>query len=318
VDDIVDPIRDLEVITEELRLKVKVWLESEKDIRLGDWKAAEIEILNVFQLLTAKPVVYMRTFQMADGWMSKPIWNPVHRDGTVIIKKDEAYFQTLLRIVEEILGLYCSYETDITLKSSTFCIETYVLVISSRKEVGTYLGFPVFSVMSMKFLSCNEDLRNLTNQQVRLQLFQLTWLNAHLTKIWSYVDEAASDLIKANLEPVLKQYRPTVLSSLTFFKLTLGTAAPQFTGSNVKEEAFSRKDILEKINKWSSAREEETWIIIDIMTNGTVFFDIFQAYTWHAHSTAYRIIIDIILEKDDPHKTKRGDAPLRNKLDTRA
>lgn len=40
-------------------LQVKTWLESEKDVRLGDWKAAEIEILNGFQLLTAKPVVYL-------------------------------------------------------------------------------------------------------------------------------------------------------------------------------------------------------------------------------------------------------------------
>nr|GEY35678.1 Obg-like ATPase 1 [Tanacetum cinerariifolium] len=39
--------------------QVKAWLESEKDIRLGDSKAAEIEILNVFQLLTAKPVIYL-------------------------------------------------------------------------------------------------------------------------------------------------------------------------------------------------------------------------------------------------------------------
>ncbi|GJR89359.1 paired amphipathic helix protein Sin3-like protein 2 isoform X3 [Tanacetum coccineum] len=42
---------------------VKTWLESEKDIRLGDWKAVEIEILNVFQLLTAKPVVYLESRQ---------------------------------------------------------------------------------------------------------------------------------------------------------------------------------------------------------------------------------------------------------------
>ncbi|KAI3744037.1 hypothetical protein L1987_57109 [Smallanthus sonchifolius] len=92
VDDSVDPVRDLEVITAELRLKdiefmerriedleksmkrsndkqlkiehevclkVKTWLESGKDVRLGDWKAAEVEILNTFQLLTAKPVVYL-------------------------------------------------------------------------------------------------------------------------------------------------------------------------------------------------------------------------------------------------------------------
>ncbi|KAF9673164.1 hypothetical protein SADUNF_Sadunf11G0120100 [Salix dunnii] len=92
VDDIVDPVRDLEVISAELRLKdiefierriedveksmkrsndkqlkielelcqkVKAWLEEEKDVRLGEWKAADIEILNTFQLLTAKPVVYL-------------------------------------------------------------------------------------------------------------------------------------------------------------------------------------------------------------------------------------------------------------------
>ncbi|KAK3018042.1 hypothetical protein RJ639_004532 [Escallonia herrerae] len=44
---------------------------------------------------------------------------------------------------------------------------TYVLAITSRKEVGSYLGFPVFRVVSMKFLSCNEGLRQLTSQEVR-------------------------------------------------------------------------------------------------------------------------------------------------------
>lgn len=40
-------------------LQVKAWLEDGKDVRLGDWKAADIEILNTFQLLTAKSVVYL-------------------------------------------------------------------------------------------------------------------------------------------------------------------------------------------------------------------------------------------------------------------
>ncbi|GJS25733.1 calcium-dependent lipid-binding family protein [Tanacetum coccineum] len=62
---------------------------------------------------------------------------------------------------------------------------------------------------------------------------QLTWLNSHLTKIWPHVNEAASELIKANVEPVLDQYRPIVLYSLTFSKLTLGTVAPQFTSGGV-------------------------------------------------------------------------------------
>ncbi|CAA6668078.1 unnamed protein product [Spirodela intermedia] len=84
VDDSVDPVRDLEIITEELRLKLedleksmkrsndkqlkieheccekfKAWVTDGKDIRLGDWKTAEVEVLNTFQLLTAKPVIYL-------------------------------------------------------------------------------------------------------------------------------------------------------------------------------------------------------------------------------------------------------------------
>lgn len=46
-------------------LQVKAVLEEGKDVRLGDWKAADIEILNSFQLLTAKPVVYLVTFSLS-------------------------------------------------------------------------------------------------------------------------------------------------------------------------------------------------------------------------------------------------------------
>ncbi|KAL6520903.1 Phosphoinositide phosphatase sac8 [Orobanche gracilis] len=53
---------------------------------------------------------------------------------------------------------------------------TYVLVITSRKEVGTYLGFPVFRVTSLKFLSCNEASRFLTNQEKRDEDYFMTLL----------------------------------------------------------------------------------------------------------------------------------------------
>ncbi|KAJ8434980.1 hypothetical protein Cgig2_027823 [Carnegiea gigantea] len=68
------------------------------------------------------------------------------------------------------------------------------------------------------------------------QYQKLTWLNAHLDKIWPYVDEAASELIRESVEPVLEQYRPIILSSLKFSKLTLGTVAPQFTGVAIIED----------------------------------------------------------------------------------
>ncbi|CAH8354456.1 unnamed protein product [Eruca vesicaria subsp. sativa] len=44
---------------------------------------------------------------------------------------------------------------------------------------------------------------------------------------------AASELIRASVEPVLEQYRPAVVASLTFSKLTLGTVAPQFTVDSI-------------------------------------------------------------------------------------
>ncbi|XP_022636023.1 synaptotagmin-4 [Vigna radiata var. radiata] len=65
---------------------------------------------------------------------------------------------------------------------------------------------------------------------------KLNWLNVQLRRIWPHVDEAVSELIKTNVEPILEQYRPVVLASLSFSKLTLGTVAPQFTGVTILEE----------------------------------------------------------------------------------
>ncbi|XP_062166723.1 phosphoinositide phosphatase SAC8 [Alnus glutinosa] len=53
---------------------------------------------------------------------------------------------------------------------------TYVLVITSRKDVGAFLGFPVFRVMSMKFLCCNEALRFSTYQEKRDEAYFRTLL----------------------------------------------------------------------------------------------------------------------------------------------
>lgn len=64
---------------------------------------------------------------------------------------------------------------------------------------------------------------------------KLTWLNQHLEKIWPYVNEAASELIRNSVEPTLEAYRPIILASLKFSKLTLGTVAPKFTGVSIIE-----------------------------------------------------------------------------------
>lgn len=59
------------------------------------------------------------------------------------------------------------------------------------------------------------------------------WMEQSFILFFNCLDlvlQAASDLIKASVEPVLEQYRPVILSSLKFSKFTLGTVAPQFTG----------------------------------------------------------------------------------------
>ncbi|XXG44491.1 hypothetical protein AAC387_Pa01g4281 [Persea americana] len=53
---------------------------------------------------------------------------------------------------------------------------TYVLVITSCKEVGTYLGFPIFRVMSLKFLACNKALELSTSEEKRDEAYFMSLL----------------------------------------------------------------------------------------------------------------------------------------------
>ncbi|XP_043726176.1 phosphoinositide phosphatase SAC8 isoform X4 [Telopea speciosissima] len=53
---------------------------------------------------------------------------------------------------------------------------TYVLIITSRTEAGTYLGFPIFRITAMKFLSCNEALKLSTSQEKRDEAYFMSLL----------------------------------------------------------------------------------------------------------------------------------------------
>lgn len=52
----------------------------------------------------------------------------------------------------------------------------HILVITSRKEVGSFLGFPVFRVISMKFLSCNDASKQLTSGEKKDESYFMTLL----------------------------------------------------------------------------------------------------------------------------------------------
>uniref|UniRef100_A0A7N0VMC2 Uncharacterized protein n=1 Tax=Kalanchoe fedtschenkoi TaxID=63787 RepID=A0A7N0VMC2_KALFE len=107
-----------------------------------------------------------------------------------------------------------------------------------------------------------EDLKKIIPAQY-YPSWVLNWLNAQLTKIWPFVDEAASDLIRSSVEPILEQYRPVVLSSLTFSKLTLGTVAPQFTGVSIIEDESNKGGVTMDLEmQWDGNPN----IVLDIKT----------------------------------------------------
>ncbi|KAK3211879.1 hypothetical protein Dsin_016585 [Dipteronia sinensis] len=100
-------------------------------------------------------------------------------------------------------------------------------------------------------------------QKLSLKSLSLTWLNHHLGVIWPFVNEAASELLRNNVEPILEQYRPGILQSLKFSKFTLGTVAPQFTGvSIVESESEAGGTTLELEMQWDGNPN----IVLDIRT----------------------------------------------------
>ncbi|KAF8820707.1 putative GTP-binding protein [Cardiosporidium cionae] len=60
----------------EFLLIVQKWLNDNKWISQGDWKHAEVDILNEYQFLTAKPVVYLVNLSEQDYVRQKNKWIP--------------------------------------------------------------------------------------------------------------------------------------------------------------------------------------------------------------------------------------------------
>ncbi|KZV19616.1 hypothetical protein F511_10519 [Dorcoceras hygrometricum] len=97
----------------------------------------------------------------------------------------------------------------------------HVLVITSKKEVGTYLGYPVFVVTSMKFLSCNEASRFLTSQEKSDEAYFMTLLKiVESTRglYYSYETDITLDLQRRfklargwMSKPIWKQNHPLVV-----------------------------------------------------------------------------------------------------------
>jgi len=145
----VDPIRDLTIIGDELRKKdiaaieklidplkkevardgkakekkdrlemtqkILKWLsEDEKEIRFGEWTGKEIDLLNEYNLLTAKPGIFLVNMSEKDFLRKKNKWLPKlkawleeHRPNEKMICYSAAVEQKLLDFSEEEREAYC-------------------------------------------------------------------------------------------------------------------------------------------------------------------------------------------------------------------
>ncbi|PSS11736.1 Synaptotagmin-4 like [Actinidia chinensis var. chinensis] len=63
---------------------------------------------------------------------------------------------------------------------------------------------------------------------------QVKWLNKQLNKMWPFVADAATLVIRESVEPLLEEYRPPGITSLKFSKLSLGNVAPKIEGIRVQ------------------------------------------------------------------------------------
>jgi len=66
------------------------------------------------------------------------------------------------------------------------------------------------------------------------QYEQVKWLNKHLNKLWPFVSQAATAVVKESVEPLLDDYRPPGIKSLKFNKFSLGNVSPKIEGIRIQ------------------------------------------------------------------------------------
>jgi len=160
----VDPVRDLDIINEELRLKdveqftkifeevekkkaqekklkqdyeilckiKKVLVEDKRHIRFGDWNANDIELLNRYLFITSKPMIYLANLSEKDFIRKKNKWLPKikeyvdkHDPGAVIIPISGAFEQKLMELETEEERKAYQEETKCTSSLSKVIVQGY-------------------------------------------------------------------------------------------------------------------------------------------------------------------------------------------------
>ncbi|OEL20970.1 Synaptotagmin-5 [Dichanthelium oligosanthes] len=108
-----------------------------------------------------------------------------------------------------------------------------VMVRRSRKRIAKAADIKVLGSL------CRDDLRKLCGDNFPEwisfpQFEQVKWMNKHLSKLWPFVADAATAVVKESVEPLLDDYRPPGIQSLKFSKFSLGTVSPKIEGIRIQ------------------------------------------------------------------------------------
>ncbi|KAM3366084.1 hypothetical protein ACQJBY_015553 [Aegilops geniculata] len=103
----------------------------------------------------------------------------------------------------------------------------------SRKRVAKAADIKVLGSLG------REDLKKLCGENFPEwisfpQYEQVKWLNKHLSKLWPFVSQAATAVVKESVEPLLDDYRPPGIKSLKFNKFSLGNVSPKIEGIRIQ------------------------------------------------------------------------------------
>ncbi|AES80016.2 putative C2 domain, calcium-dependent lipid-binding transcriptional regulator, plant [Medicago truncatula] len=108
-----------------------------------------------------------------------------------------------------------------------------MMTYRSRKRIAKAVDIKLLGSLNRDDLKkiCGENLPEWISFPV---YEQVKWLNKQLSKLWPFVADAATMVIRESVEPLLEEYRPPGISSLKFSKLSLGTVAPKIEGIRVQ------------------------------------------------------------------------------------
>nr|CAD1841922.1 unnamed protein product [Ananas comosus var. bracteatus] len=111
---------------------------------------------------------------------------------------------------------------------------TYVLVITSQKDVGTYHGSSIYRVNSMRFLPCNEALKHSTSQERRDE--------AYFTSLLSTVETTQGLYFSYERDLTVNLQRASKVAEERIYKPLWKQADPRFIWNrNLLEELIEAK-----------------------------------------------------------------------------